>query len=33
MHGFGVYKYTSGAEYAGEWRNGKQHGRVLISKN
>ncbi|KAL4477729.1 hypothetical protein ABPG72_018903 [Tetrahymena utriculariae] len=27
MHGFGVYKYTSGAIYTGEWYKGKQQGR------
>jgi hypothetical protein len=27
MHGFGVYKYTSGALYKGEWVKGKQEGR------
>ena len=28
MNGFGVYKYTSGAIYSGEWKEGKQNGRV-----
>jgi hypothetical protein len=30
MEGYGVYKYTSGAIYSGEWRNGKQHGKVFL---
>lgn len=30
MEGFGIYKYTSGAIYRGEWKDGKQHGRVFI---
>ena len=27
MHGFGVYKYISGAIYTGEWQTGRQEGR------
>ena len=27
MHGYGVYKYTSGAVYSGDWSNGMHHGR------
>lgn len=30
MEGTGVYKYTSGAIYSGEWKDGKHHGRVTI---
>lgn len=30
MEGYGVYKYTSGAIYSGEWRDGKHNGKVLI---
>jgi hypothetical protein len=26
MHGYGVYKYTSGAAYTGQWHKGKQQG-------
>jgi len=26
MHGYGVYRYTSGAVYSGQWHEGKQHG-------
>lgn len=26
MHGYGTYKYTSGAVYTGQWHKGKQHG-------
>ena len=28
MDGYGVYKYTSGAIYYGEWKDGMQNGRV-----
>ena len=28
MHGYGVYKYTSGAVYSGEWKNNQHEGRV-----
>lgn len=28
MEGIGTYKYTSGAIYTGEWKDGKQHGKV-----
>ena len=31
MEGCGVYKYTSGAIYSGEWKDGKHHGRVKYS--
>jgi hypothetical protein len=27
MHGYGTYKYTSGAVYTGQWVRGKQHGQ------
>lgn len=30
MNGYGVYKYTSGAIYSGEWKEGKQHGKVSL---
>ena len=30
MEGYGVYKYTSGAIYSGEWKDGKQNGKVFI---
>ena len=30
MEGYGIYKYTSGAIYSGEWKDGKQHGRVIF---
>ena len=30
MNGYGVYKYTSGAIYSGEWKDGKHHGRVTF---
>jgi len=26
MHGFGVYKFTSGAKYEGQWNHGEMHG-------
>ena len=26
MHGYGVYNYTSGAVYSGDWTDGKHHG-------
>lgn len=29
MDGYGIYKYTSGAIYSGEWKDGKHHGRVI----
>jgi hypothetical protein len=32
MHGFGVYQYTSGARYEGEWVNGKSEGKVNNKK-
>jgi len=33
MNGYGVYKYTSGAIYSGEWKDGKHHGRVHFLNN
>jgi hypothetical protein len=35
MHGYGVYKYTSGAFFSGEWKEGKQTGKVIenITRN
>jgi len=30
MEGYGVYKYTSGAIYSGEWKDGKHHGKVVL---
>ena len=27
MHGYGTYKYTSGAVYTGQWVKGKMHGQ------
>ena len=27
MHGYGTYKYTSGASYSGSWTKGKQNGQ------
>ena len=30
MHGYGVYRYTSGAVYSGEWVKGKQEGKVIL---
>lgn len=30
MHGYGKYKYTSGAVYTGQWAKGKQHGHGCI---
>jgi len=30
MHGFGVYHFTSGAEYTGQWTKGKRHGKGKI---
>lgn len=30
MHGYGTYKYTSGAVYTGQWHKGKQHGAGSI---
>jgi len=26
MHGYGVYNYTSGAIYSGDWVHGMHHG-------
>lgn len=31
MHGYGVYRYTSGAVYSGEWVKGKQEGKVKLA--
>lgn len=29
QHGYGVYRYTNGAVYSGEWQKGKQEGKVI----
>lgn len=31
MHGFGIYKYISGAVYSGEWVLNRHEGKVLIT--
>ena len=31
MHGYGVYKYTSGAVYSGQWSKGKHHSYGTMS--
>jgi len=30
MHGYGTYKYTSGAVYTGQWNKGRQHGQGVM---
>ena len=30
MHGYGTYRYISGAIYTGQWHQGKQEGKGSI---